>query len=215
LFETDPGRLLLLLRDRASARKLRLFAVACYRTDLIDLGNRGDGAERAAVAVAEAMADGRADSVARDAAERGLSSLVEADCDGDPSLLAVPYPLIAPRFEWWDAANCAGRVVDRCRYDSSAYPGQAKDAEAEQEQLIRDLFGNPFRSVVIDPRWRTADVAGLARGAYEDRDFARLPILADALTDAGCEAELILDHCRSHGPHVRGCWVVDLLLGKE
>jgi hypothetical protein len=81
--------------------------------------------------------------------------------------------------------------------------------------LIRDIFGNPFRPVTADPSWLTSTVAALARGIYADRAFDRLPILADALQDAGCDHADILDHCRGHGPHVRGCWVVDLLLGKE
>ena len=81
--------------------------------------------------------------------------------------------------------------------------------------LIRDVFGNPFRHVAFDPRWRTADTVGLARGIYEERAFDRLPLLADALMDAGCDEDQLLAHCRSDGPHVRGCWVVDLVLGKE
>jgi hypothetical protein len=82
-------------------------------------------------------------------------------------------------------------------------------------QLLHCIFGNPFRTVAFDPRWRTADVLGLARGIYEDRAFDRLPLLADALMDAGCGEDQLLAHCRSEGPHVRGCWVVDLVLGKE
>jgi hypothetical protein len=81
--------------------------------------------------------------------------------------------------------------------------------------IIRDIFGNPFGPVAFDPRWRTADVLGLASGIYEDRAFDRLPLLADALMDAGCDSDDILSHCRGEGPHVRGCWVVDLVLGKE
>jgi hypothetical protein len=77
------------------------------------------------------------------------------------------------------------------------------------------LFGNPFRPLAFDSRWRTADVLGLARGIYEDRAFERLSLLADALMDAGCDSEDTLSHCRGPGPHVRGCWVVDLVLGKE
>jgi hypothetical protein len=84
-----------------------------------------------------------------------------------------------------------------------------------QAPLLRDIFGNPFRPVVFDPRWRTSDVVGLARAIYDDRSFERMPILADALMDAGCENEKIIGHCRGDGPHVRGCWVVDLILGKE
>jgi hypothetical protein len=90
------------------------------------------------------------------------------------------------------------------------------DREREhQVELIRDIFGNPFRPVAIDPRWLTASVIDLSRTIYDDRAFDRMPILADALMDAGCDSQEILAHCRGPGPHVRGCWVVDLLLGKE
>jgi len=81
--------------------------------------------------------------------------------------------------------------------------------------FLRDIFGNPFRPVAFDPRWRTADVVALTRGIYDDRAFERLPLLADALMDAGCADEALLAHCRSGGLHVRGRWVVDLALGKE
>jgi hypothetical protein len=81
--------------------------------------------------------------------------------------------------------------------------------------LFRDIFGNPFRPFALDPRWLTSDVLDLARAIYEGRAFERMPILADALMDAGCDSDDILNHCRGDGPHVRGCWVVDLLLGKE
>ena len=81
--------------------------------------------------------------------------------------------------------------------------------------LLRDIFGNPFRPVAFDPRWRSADAVGLARGIYEDRAFDRLPLLADALMDAGCDDDQVISHCRSEGPHVRGCWVLDLVLDKS
>ncbi|AWM42432.1 hypothetical protein C1280_28660 [Gemmata obscuriglobus] len=79
---------------------------------------------------------------------------------------------------------------------------------------MRDIFGNPFRPVVLNPAWRTSDALALARGIYDEGAFDRLPILADALQDAGCDSDDILNHCRGPGPHVRGCWVVDLVLGK-
>jgi hypothetical protein len=66
----------------------------------------------------------------------------------------------------------------------------------------------------IDPTWRTSDVLTLARGIYDERAFDRMPILADALQDAGCTNDDILSHCRDTTPHARGCWVVDLVLGK-
>jgi hypothetical protein len=80
---------------------------------------------------------------------------------------------------------------------------------------LRDIFGNPFRPVAFEPNWRTSTVVAIARSVYESREFAPIPLLADALQDAGCENEEILKHCRSAGPHVRGCWVVDLILGKN
>jgi hypothetical protein len=81
--------------------------------------------------------------------------------------------------------------------------------------LLRDIFGNPFKPVALDPSWRTeADVA-IAEGIYAERAYKRMPVLADALEDAGCSHEDILSHCRGDGPHVRGCWVVDLLTGRK
>lgn len=88
--------------------------------------------------------------------------------------------------------------------------------EREQMRLARDIFGDPFRPIVFDPEWRTSNVVSLARSMYESRDFGAMPILSDALQDAGCENEDILNHCRdANGVHVRGCWVVDLILGKS
>ncbi len=81
--------------------------------------------------------------------------------------------------------------------------------------LLRDIAGNPFRSIPLDTAWRTATVTGLAQTIYDDRAFDRHPILADALEDAGCTNTDILQHCRQPGEHARGCWVVDLVLGKE
>jgi hypothetical protein len=88
-----------------------------------------------------------------------------------------------------------------------------------QAALLRDMFGLlPFRPVTIDPawlRWNWGTVPAIARRVYDERAFYDLPILADALTDAGCDNQEMIDHCRSEGPHVRGCWVLDLLLGKQ
>ena len=81
--------------------------------------------------------------------------------------------------------------------------------------LARDVFGNQFYRVAFNPGWRTADVVGLARAIDHEGVFDRLPFLADALIDAGCADAAVLAHCRSAGPHVRGCWVVDLVLGRE
>ena len=87
--------------------------------------------------------------------------------------------------------------------------------QGEWSELINDIFGNPIRDKAIDPRWLSPTAIDLARTIYDERLFERLPILADALMDAGCDSEEILAHCRGPGPHVRGCWVIDLILGKE
>ncbi len=82
--------------------------------------------------------------------------------------------------------------------------------------LLRETVGNPFRPVTFSPSWRTDTAMSLARTMYDSRDFSAMPILADALQDAGCDNEDILNHCRDPKQiHVRGCWVVDLVLGKE
>ncbi|MCE9568372.1 MAG: hypothetical protein K8U57_40750 [Planctomycetes bacterium] len=80
---------------------------------------------------------------------------------------------------------------------------------------MRDIFGNPFRPVALDQSWLTSTVVAIAQGLYESRDFSPMPILADALQDADCENCDVLNHCRQLGEHVRGCWVIDALLGKE
>ena len=90
-------------------------------------------------------------------------------------------------------------------------------AEAtSQAHLIGCIFGNPFRPVAFDPQWLTSTVTQLAHGIYADLAFDRMPILADALQEAGCDNDDILNHCRDpKGIHARGCWVIDRILGKE
>lgn len=96
------------------------------------------------------------------------------------------------------------------------YVEGCREEEQQQIHLARDIFGNPFRPVAFSPEWRTSTVVSLAQGMYESRDFTPMPLLADSLQDAGCEHEDILAHCRdANGTHVRGCWVVDGVLGKS
>lgn len=109
-----------------------------------------------------------------------------------------------------------------CYGVNAAHPSPMKvdyidrdEGPPERATLLRCIFANPFRSVTFDPRWRTSDTVALAQAIYDHRAFERLPILGDALMDAGCEDEQIIGHCRSEGPHVRGCWVVDLVLNKQ
>ena len=84
---------------------------------------------------------------------------------------------------------------------------------ADQADLLRDIVGNPFRPVPFDPAWRTSTVMALTEAIDAERAFDRLPILADALEEAGCDHPDVLAHCRGPGLHVRGCWVIDAVLG--
>jgi hypothetical protein len=92
------------------------------------------------------------------------------------------------------------------------------DEEDYQCELLRDVFGSVICPVWIDPKWlsfRSGTVARMALAIHEEARFEDLPILADALEDAGCDSTRLLDHCRSSGPHVRGCWAVDALLRRD
>jgi hypothetical protein len=126
------------------------------------------------------------------------------------SVAAVIFAQIEGRI----AAEARRVGVERLR-DPAVLPGLVKPALRQYDPMLNDIAGNPFRPVEWQPAWQTADVVGVARGIYDDRAFDRLPVLADALMDAGCADEQVLSHCSSAGPHVRGCWVVDLALGKS
>lgn len=110
-----------------------------------------------------------------------------------------PYP-------WHLVSNRFRRGIGRPQFEPTRRPCC---------DITRDIFGNPFRSVTFSLTWRTDTVLTLAQQMYALREFGAMPILADALQDAGCDNDDVLSHCRSEGAHVRGCWVVDLVLGKE
>jgi hypothetical protein len=118
------------------------------------------------------------------------------------------------------AAGAAAEAVDVARREAwLAAWYLADEVGGVHPELLRDIFGPlPFREVSVEPSllmWNDGVVLKLARGIYEERAFDRMAVLADALEEAGCENQEILFHCRSPGEHVRGCWVVDLVLGKS
>jgi hypothetical protein len=121
-------------------------------------------------------------------------------------------------YETYDAIRCASDVADYIANVAGWIEKSTAAIDAMQEAetiFLRCIFGNPFRPIAIDPRWLTSTVVDLATAIYDERAFDRMPILADALMDAGCDNEEIIAHCRSDGVHTRGCWAVDLILGKE
>jgi hypothetical protein len=123
-----------------------------------------------------------------------------------------------------DAAEYCARAIDAAALLLSGVKQVAIDWDGPERvseirraiaNLLRDIFGNPFRPVEFDPSWRTLPVLALAQAVYDTRRFEDMPVLADALEEAGCANEPLLTHCRQPGEHVRGCWALDGILGKE
>jgi hypothetical protein len=141
-----------------------------------------------------------------------LIETAEKWADGEP-LSPVDSDL---RYGAWTASAYEAAYEGTVRTLEKNADSEAKDRSTKfQLATLHDIFGNPFRPVTIDSSWLTRTVTNLAQAIYTDRVFDRMPILADALEEAGCNNAEILQHCRQPGIHVRGCWVVDLVLGKD
>ncbi|QEL18634.1 hypothetical protein [Limnoglobus roseus] len=218
LAASDPDPTLAFFDATVSHRKLRLFAVACCRRQ--PAANEAWDCWENAAEVAEAFCDGRADSAAMDRAQANVESRLEL-YPGEPVYNAgfwacgrdIVRDVIGAAF--YSANLIASSQVEFSSRDHDDRYAAVREVERRcQCVILRDIFGNPFRPVTFSPSWLTTTAVGLAEAIYADRAFDRLPILADALQDAGCEDEAILAHCRGDGPHVRGCWVVDGVLGK-
>ncbi|WP_246523261.1 hypothetical protein [Gemmata palustris] len=208
----NPEVLFQLLRGRTSDRKSYLFAAECFwRLSRMIPSPR----QREALAVLEKWAEGTATPAERAAAAKGvrfgcyefLSRIaIEGPASGDdPHFVGLMlYRELVRSSPAVHALSASAGVVDRL------------EEQVRQSELVREIFGNPFRPVAFSSEWRTSTAVALAAQMYEAREFGAMPILADALQDAGCDSADILDHCRdASAPHVRGCWVVDLVLGKE
>ncbi|HYT87959.1 MAG TPA: hypothetical protein VEL76_04510 [Gemmataceae bacterium] len=212
----DPTVMLHDLRSgRASGRKFRLWGCACVRRIWSLLT---DERSRKAVEVAERYADGFVgDEELRIAAAAAPVELTHSVTAADAACGAVhPDPARAAEFAAFAARAAVVRATAATQSPRAAR-AVAKAAErAAQATLLRCVFGSrPFHPVVIDPSWRTPSVLTLANSIYENLRFEDMPVLADALEEAGCTDSAILDHCRGSGAHTRGCWPVDLLLDKE
>jgi hypothetical protein len=195
---SEPHAMLQFLRDKASDRKLRLFAVACSRR----IWNLIDDLGRVAVEAAEGFADG---NLGPD--ELRAARLACRGVGGQASwYTAATNPEIAAR----NAALSAQAGVA-----NNPLLGAEAGELLAQAALVREIFGpQPFRQITVDPTWLTPTVVQLARTIYDDRAFDRMQALADALHEAGCDNDEILAHCRGPGPHVHGCWALDLIVRK-
>jgi hypothetical protein len=219
-----------------SGRKLRLFALACcerigrlirdersraalsfterhVQDDLTSQKGRMAIQKAAAAAARELGATltafTRADEVPARAAATAAEAVAAVMRANPHDAAGVAAHLAAYALAWSQATSSGPGPIYAAPEDIR------RDEEKMQLRLVHDIFGNPFRRAAIESWWRSSVVVALTRRIYEERAFDRLPILADALEDAGCDNADMLAHCRSDGLHVRGCWVVDLLLGKE
>ena len=213
----DLTKMMRVVDPRQFDRKLRLFAVACCRR--VEELLRDDDAKRLLVLT---------EKVADDAAELESLRPLWAEVPFYPHAEgAVKQAVALDCASWQASADCyrrAAQDAETATADTIAGEGAGAAQEKYERRgrerlaqfaLLRDVVSNPFRPVAFSAEWRTDTAIAIARQMYESRDFSTMPILADALQDAGCDNDDILNHCRQPGEHVRGCWVVDLVLDKE
>lgn len=240
LSSTNPLAMLAYLQGRglASQRKLRLLAAACCRRLA---GWLTDERSRHAVEVAERYADGLADLAELQAAHEAAALARDAGVQAVWDQRGADFT--AFRLQWedtqaahaavgwtsWDTAYrthrwmCAASNADALRgavREAAAAVNRAGAGETQaQAELVRDLYGNPFRPVSpISPAlqaWNGGCIPTTARRVYEKREFEFLPYLADLLQEAGCQDEKVLGHLRAPTAHVSGCWALDWVLAKQ
>jgi hypothetical protein len=241
---TEPEAMLRFLENKVSNRKLRLFAVACCRRVwplLID--DRSRQAVEVAEQFAEGLAGRGARVAVRTAALAAVQTSWQ-DCPANDAIAFPQWQLgasgratAASAAQWvaarkaYDAARtCAAKARYARAAVAVATEGTAKGETStlwtriEQEEktrqvtMLRDLFGNPFRRVVAEPAWlswRGGELQRLVREIEAKQAFDQLPKLIELLREAGCGEKDLVEHCGREGQHVRGCWMIDLLLGKE
>jgi hypothetical protein len=216
---TDPQQMLefLLASGEASERRVRLLAAACcrYLGDWLD-----DEKCRHALEIVEGFADGKASKAALKRARQSVRAVRHG-------LRSRAIGLGGEETASWQACWIMEVAAAENAYvqapldllrSAHLFLDEAVRMNLFLGELIRDVFGNPLRPVTIDHlwmAWNDGTIPKIAQAIYDERAFDRLPILADALEDAGCTNDDILNHCRQPGEHVRGCWVIDLILAKK
>jgi hypothetical protein len=198
----DPDTILHQLQEKVSPRRLRLAACAFGRRVWDHLSEN----DRRALEIAERYADKLASkSELQDARKKCRNSQFgEAITAGGA---------------WESARSTSGATAWIAVISAPLLVGGVHvNALRKQAELLRDIFGMNPRGFPVDPHWLgwgQGTVRLLARAIYQERRFADVPVLADALEEAGCDNPDILSHCRSVEEHVRGCWVLDLFLEKQ
>ncbi len=218
LASNDPTPMIRLLTERhVGDRKCRLLMCAACRLiwDLLP-----DPRSRAAVEVAERFADGLASQVEL---ARARTEAVAVNGGVQRQAVMAAYWATNMRAEgplehaFAAASGAAVRhAMGAASYDLAAtWDLHLADGTRRQAALLREIVGNPFRDVRIDPgwlAWGNGIIPALARGIREDGAWDCMPVLGDALEEAGCDDDALLRHCREPGEHLRGCWALDLLL---
>jgi hypothetical protein len=209
--ETDHSEMHQFIVTRTTSRKMRLFSCACVRLVHKKIGDKSRPDMLNLVIEIEKFADGGLSKAGLRRAKKRMmqerQTLVDEDSQSSnwgafwlTEVAASNNAFLAVLAEW-------NRLSDDLLITE---PTEWLTVKA----LLRCIAGNPFRPLAFNPSWRTANTLGLAEAIYADRAFDRLPILADALEEAECDHPDVLAHCRDDCPHARGCWVVDLILGK-
>jgi hypothetical protein len=226
LAATDPQPMLHFLWSvkpwrRQMRRKLRFFACACSRR----IWHVLDSSLQETVETAERYADGE---ISVDERQGALTRMWDKMLGGQA--YSKPWEGYATRAAILTLLESPYQAGVRCQQEalwavawyrepqSHFGVSEAQEIAATQERIVQaDMLRDLHQKgrLVINPTWRTSAVLALSWQMYDSRDFTPMPVLADALQDAGCENPDILTHCRSDSPHVRGCWVVDMLLEKE
>jgi hypothetical protein len=224
---TDPIPMLEFLGERASSRKLRLFAFACdgsalrygpggnFADDAVDrfVSGAGNKKEVRGLLVSQRRIEGRYHS--HQMAKYALSGILRDDA----RIAAKEAAHFASGYIYFlTIEQLQSHTAHPSEADASLVAAAVSARAAEtvkQAQFLRDIFGNPFRPVVVSPSCSMPAVVALAQAIYDDGAFDRLPSLADAFERVGCSDAAVIDHCRQPGPHLRGCWVLDLILSKK
>jgi hypothetical protein len=237
----DPLKMIAALKGVASERKGRLYLCGGCRTIWHLLY---DARSQRAVEVAERFADGHANQEERSNAvflaeiptfgndfmpgewrnwhpdgsiPPSVQRLVEMGVL-TPEQLEEDEPAVDKVVEdrLLAAASLAEASCSRSPFDHDWWHRDIARVPWPGDWLLRCVFGDPFLPFVFfSPAWLTSEIVALARTMYEQRSFEQMPLLGEALKEGGCTNQEILNHCRSQMPHVRGCWVVDLVLGKS
>ena len=207
---TDPQSMMEFLRGKASVRKSRLYVSAHWRQVW---GRSAYPDALLLVETAERFIDRL---TSRRRVRKALAVAVARTSGHDDVLIEGGWAIGECRSEAYRLATffITNGELDRYWRETN-YP---RLSSPQETALLRCVFGNPFRPMCLDAcwlAWNDGAVRKMTQVIYDERRFSDLPLLADALEEAGCTVAAILDHCRSGGEHVRGCWVVDLLLGKE